>query len=156
MARWLVALLSLLVACPALAQPTEPEAGGNLYVAGNGFDFPSTSERAAAQNPTTRFFLLVVGDAIRYLSLTAPPELVEVRNRVARTRVQFLVCQRSLDDGQWKLSDLVPGTVAVRGWPPAGSNALPSGSNYYPGEDPATLPWSMETLRRLRSTCSSS
>lgn len=152
---WLLALLSMFALSGAHAQSNEPQAGGNLYVAGNGFDFPATAERAAAQNPNTRFFLLVIGDAVRYLSLTAPPELVEVRNRVARTKVQFLVCQRSLDDGQWKLSDLVPGTVAVRGWPPPGSTALPAGSNYYPGEDPADLPWSTETLRRLRSTCSS-
>ena len=155
MLRWLTALLLTFAFAAASAQSSEPQAGGSLYVAGNGFDFPTTADRAAAQNPNTRFFLLVVGDAVRYLSLTAPPELVEVRNRVARTRVQFLVCQRSLDEGQWKLSDLVPGTVAVRGWPPPGSNALPEGSNYYRGEDPADLPWSTETLRRLRSTCSS-
>jgi hypothetical protein len=155
MLRGLIAFLSVVVLTAASAQPTEPPAGGNLYVAGNGFDFASTAERAAAQNPNTRFFLLVIGDAVRYLSLTAPPELVEVRNRVARTKVQFLVCQRTLDEGTWKLTDFVPGTVAVRGWPPPGSAALPQGSNYYRGEDPATLPWSTETLRRLRSTCSS-
>lgn len=149
MPRWLIALMSLVALSSAGAQP-----GGNLYVAGGGFEFAATAERALAQNPESRFFLLVVGDAVRYLSLTAPPEMVEVRNRVARGNVQFLVCQRDLDKGEYRLGDLVPGAVAVRGWPPPGSNALPVENKYYADEDPATLPWSTETLRRLRATCS--
>lgn len=151
MLRWLTALLTLLTVSAAGAQPGPP--GGNLYVAGAGFDFPATAERALAQNPASRFFLLVVGDAIRYLSLTAPPELVEVRNRVARGNVQFLVCERDMQNGV-RLSDLVPGTVAVRGFPPPGSTALPIENKFYADEDPSVLPWSTETLRRLRATCS--
>lgn len=147
MAKWLASLLSF-VACNALAQ-----AGGALYVAGAGFDFPQVAERAVAQNPGTRFFLLAVGDAVRYLSLTAPEKMVEVRNRVARADVQFLVCQRDVDTGSYRLGDLVPGTVAVRGFPPPGSPALPVEDKYYADEDPAVLPWSTETLRRLRATC---
>jgi hypothetical protein len=42
----------------------------------------------------------------------------------------------------------------VRGWPPPGSQALPDGQRYYPGENPANLPAANEALRRLRSTCS--
>jgi hypothetical protein len=68
--------------------------------------------------------------------------------------VQFLVCERDLENGDYRLSDLVPGTVAVKGWPPPDSDALPAGSNFYPDEDPSSLPWSTETLRRLRATCS--
>lgn len=151
MIRSLLALLTLLTVTAASAQ--SGPAGGNLYVAGSGFDFPSTAERAVAQNPGTRFFLLAIGDAIRYLTLTAPPELVEVRNRVARTNVQFLVCERDLQNG-YRLGDLVPGTVAVRGFPPPGSTALPIENKFYADEDPANLPWSTETLRRLRATCS--
>lgn len=149
MLRWLLALPLALALTGATAQP-----GGNLYVAGGGFDFPSAAERALAQNPASRFFLLATGDAIRYLALTAPEELVEVRNRVARGNVQFLVCQKDLQAGEYRLLDLVPGTVAVRGFPPPGSTALPLDNKYYADEDPALLPWSGETLRRLRATCS--
>lgn len=152
MTRWLLAVLTLLTLSGASAQPGP--AGGNLYVAGGGYDFPATAERALAQNPASRFFLLVVGDAIRYLSLTAPPEMVEIRNRVARGNAQFLVCQRELDGGDVRLTDLVPGTVVVRGFPPPGSTALPIDNKFYADEDPANLPWSTETLRRLRATCS--
>ena len=149
MSRWLACLLSV-VAFGASAQ----SGGGGLYVAGAGFEFAQTGDRALAQNPTTRFFLLVVGDAVRYLSLTAPEDMVEVRQRIARGNVTFLVCQRDLDTGAYRLIDLVPGVVPVKGWPPPGSNALPVENKYYPDEDPATLPWSTETLRRLRATCS--
>lgn len=149
MLRSLLALTLGLALSGAGAQP-----GGHLYVAGGGFDFPATAERALAQNPTTRFFLLVVGDAVRYLALTAPAELVEARNKVARGNVQFLVCQRDLANGEYRLLDLVPGTVAVRGFPPPGSTALPVDNKFYADEDPAVLPWSTETLRRLRATCS--
>ena len=147
--RRLLALLSICTVGGAAAQ-----AGGALYVAGGGFDFAQAGDRALAQNPGSRFFMLAVGDAVRYLALTAPPEMVEVRNRVARGNVQFLVCQRDLASGTYRLEDLVPGTVAVRGWPPPGSADLPAGTSFYPDEDPATLPWSTETLRRLRATCS--
>ena len=91
---------------------------------------------------------------MQYLSLTAPEEMVEVRQRVARGDVVFLVCQRDLDSGRYRLFDLVPGVVAVRGWPPPGSDALPADQKYYPGEDQANLPTSTELLRRLRATCS--
>ena len=155
MLRWLIVLLSVLALSSAGAQSSAtPQSGGNLYVAGAGFDFPATSERALAQNPNSRFFLLAVGEAIHYLSLTAPPDLVEVRNRVARGNVQFLVCKRDLANMGYRLGDLVPGTVVVRGFPPPGSGALPIDDRYYADEDPASLPWSTETLRRLRATCS--
>ena len=152
MTRRLIALLTLLTLTGASAQ-TGP-AGGNLYVAGGGFDFATTVERALSQNPNSRFFLLVVVDAIRYLTLTAAPEQVEARNRAARGNVQFLVCERDLKSGEIRLGDLVPGTAAVRGFPPPGSTALPVENKFYADEDPANLPWSTETLRRLRATCS--
>jgi hypothetical protein len=148
LSRWLASLLSL-VTCGAVAQST-----GGVYIAGSGFDFPHVAERALAQNPHSRFYLLAVGDAVRYLSLTAPEEMVEARRQVARGDVVFLVCQRDLDSGPYRLHDLVPGVVAVRGWPPPGSNALPANEKYYPDEDQANLPTSTELLRRLRATCS--
>jgi hypothetical protein len=48
----------------------------------------------------------------------------------------------------------VPGVVAVRGWPPPGSNALPAGQRYFADENPDNLPASNEALRRARTTCS--
>jgi hypothetical protein len=44
--------------------------------------------------------------------------------------------------------------IAVRGWPPPGSTALPADARYFPGENPGALPASNEALRRLRATCS--
>ena len=106
-----------------------------------------------AQNARSQFFLLAAGDALRYLVLTAPPELVAVRNRIARGNVVFLVCQRDLDAGNYRLSDLVPGVVAVKGWPLPDRPTNFAG-NYYPDEDPGQLPLETQALRRLRSTCS--
>jgi intracellular sulfur oxidation DsrE/DsrF family protein len=138
-----------LVACGTMAQ-----SAGGLYIAGAGYDFPDVAERALAQNPHSRFYLLAVGDAVRFLSLTAPEELVAARRQVARGDVVFLVCQRDLDAGKYRLFDLVPGVVPVKGWTPAGSAALPVDQKYYPDEDPTRLPSSTEQLRRLRATCS--
>lgn len=105
-------------------------------------------------NPnSSRFFVLAVGEATRGLSVVAPPELVEIRNRGAASGAFYLVCQRDLDSGLYSLTDFVPGVVPVRGWPAPGSKDLPAGERYYPDEDPATLPESNELLRRLRSTC---
>jgi hypothetical protein len=99
--------------------------------------------------------VLATGDSVRGLSVVAPPELVEVRNRGAARRAGavYLVCRRDIEREAFSLNELVSGVVAVRGWPPPGSNELPQGSNYR-GEDPSTLPSSIELLRRLRSTCS--
>jgi hypothetical protein len=64
------------------------------------------------------------------------------------------VCQSDVEREVIRLSELVSGVVAVRGWPPPGSNELPAGTTYYRDEDPSMLPSSTELLRRLRSTCS--
>ncbi len=146
--RWLFGLLSIL-GISAAAQ-----ANAGLYVAGGGFDFARAADRAIAQNPSSRFFFLVVGDAVRYLALTAPPEMVEVRNRVARHDVVFLVCRRDVDGGNYRLGDLVPGVVSVRGWPTQGTPPLAAGTNFYADEDPSMLPSGTDALRRLRATCS--
>lgn len=98
--------------------------------------------------------MLAVGEALRGLSVVAPPELVAVRNRGSAAGALYLICQRDIDKGDIALTDLVPGVVAVRGFPPPGSSELPHGERYFPGEDPATLPQSNELLRRLRATCS--
>ncbi len=139
----------------AMASAASAQGGGGLYVAGGNFDFTQAVERALAQQQApSKFFVLATGDAVRGLSVVAPPELVEVRNRGAARGAVYLVCARDIEREVFSLNDVVSGVVAVRGWPPPGSNELPQGTSYYRGEDPSMLPSSNELLRRLRSTCS--
>lgn len=139
----------------ALTTAAGAQEGGGLYVAGGNFDFARTIERAVAQTPAnSRFFVLVTGDAMRGLSLLAAPDLVESRNLGLQRGAVYLICQRDIDRDVARLGELVSGVIAVRGWPPPGSDELPQGTAYYRGEDPANLPKSAELLRRLRSTCS--
>lgn len=139
----------------AMAAAAGAQSPGGLYIAGASFDFTQAVERALAQHPTpSKFFVLTVGEAVRGLSVVAPPELVEVRNRGAAHGAVYLVCQRDIEREVFRLNDLVSGVVPVKGWPPPGSNELPEGTNYYRGEDSSNLPKSTELLRRLRSTCS--
>jgi hypothetical protein len=150
MKRWIV-LGWYAIATAAAAQAS----GGGLYVAGGNFDFTQAVERALAQNPApSKFFVLATGEAVRGLSVVAPPELVEVRNRGLARGAVYLVCRRDIEREVFRATDLVSGVVPVKGWPPPGSSDLPEGANYYRGEDPSTLPSSNELLRRLRSTCS--
>ena len=138
-----------------MASTASAQGNGGLYVAGGNLDFTQAVERALAQQPTTsKFFVLVTGDAVRGLSVVAPPELVEVRNRGAARGAVYLVCRRDIEREVFRLTDFVSGVVAVRGWPPPDSNELPEGTSYYRGEDPSLLPSSTELMRRLRSTCS--
>ncbi len=139
----------------AIATAAGAQGGGGLYVAGGNFDFTQAVERALAQHPTpSRFFVLATGDSVRGLSVVAPPELVEVRNRGSARGAVYLVCRRDIEREAFTLNDLVSGVVPVKGWPPPGSNELPEGTSYYRGEDASMLPGSNELLRRLRSTCS--
>ncbi len=139
----------------ATATAAGAQGSGGLYVAGANFEFTQTIERALAQNPTpSKFFVLVVADSVRALSVVAPPELVEARNRGAARGAVYLVCQRDIEREVFALNDIVSEVTPVRGWPPAGSNELPDGVNYYRGEDPEKLPKATDLLRRLRSTCS--
>ena len=138
-----------------MASAASAQSAGGLYVAGDGFDFAQTVERALAQHSSpSKFFVLATGDAVRGLSVVAPPELVEVRNRGAARGAVYLVCRRDIEREAFQLTDLISGVVAVKGWPALGSVELPEGSKYYRGEDASNLPSSTEVLRRLRSTCS--
>jgi hypothetical protein len=65
-----------------------------------------------------------------------------------------MVCQRDLDSGAIDAATLVPGVVIVRGFPPRGSDALPQGERYFPGEKSDQLPANNNTLTRLRNACS--
>ena len=144
----LVALGAALCAASAFAQ-TE----GGLYIAGSGFTFQQAAERAMAQNPGgQRFFLLSIPPETTALTTNAAG--AALRDRVVAANGVLLVCQRDLDSGKIAAGTLAPGVVAVRGFPPAGSTALPPGERYFKDENPANLPESNEALRRLRSTCS--
>jgi hypothetical protein len=147
----LLAVASLAFATLALAQAT-----GGLYIAGAGFTFQQAVEQGLAMNPTgQRFFVLALPPQTQALVTNAPANLAALRDRAARNGAEFMVCERDVASGAVDLAQLVPGVATVRGWPPPGSNELPPGQNYFPGEDRNDFPSSEELLRRLRSTCSS-
>jgi hypothetical protein len=138
--------------CSALmAAPAE----GGLYIAGAGFNFKTAANRAMSQNPGgRRFFLLSLPPETAALKTGANSNLSALRKRVVAANGMLLVCQRDVEQGRIRLSELVPGVVAVRGWPPAGSNELQHGERYFPDETSANLPADNVALRQLRSTCS--
>jgi len=144
------------VACTVpLSTAFSAQSQGGLYVAGDGFSFQTAAERAIAQNPGGRkFFLLSLPPETVALSVRDTGPIAATRNRVVASNGVLLVCQRDLDNGKIDAAGLVPGVVAVRGWPPTGSPQLPKGQRYFADENPARLPTSNEALRRLRSTCS--
>jgi hypothetical protein len=128
---------------------------GGLYVAGSGFSFEQAASRALAQNPKgQRFFVLALPPNSAALTKGAPPSAAAVRERVTAAGGTLLVCQRDIDNRAVDAATLVPGVVPVRGFPPAGSSALPHGERYFAGENPDNLPRSNDALRRLRSACS--
>jgi hypothetical protein len=88
------------------------------------------------------------------LARSATPSAAAVRERVLAAGGLLLVCQRDVDNGKVNAATLVPGVVAVRGFPPRGSNAIPRGERYYPDEDRAQLPQDNRALKRLRKACS--
>lgn len=129
---------------------------GGLYIAGSaGFTFQQAADRGVAQNPGgRRFFLLSLPPETQALTTTASGPLAAARDRVVASNGVLLVCQRDVDSGKINASMLVPGVMAVRGFPPPGSRQLPEGERYFPDENRANLPASNEALRRLRASCS--
>lgn len=129
---------------------------GGLYIAGSGFTFEQAANRALSQNPKgQRFFVLALPpNATAALTKAAPKSAAALRDRVAAAGGVLLVCQRDIDSRTLDASTLVNGVVPVRGFPPAGSNAIPPGERYFAGENPDNLPRSNEALRRLRAACS--
>jgi hypothetical protein len=128
---------------------------GGLYFAGDGSTFVRAAEQALAKNPKgQRFFMLVLPAEAATLTKAASQRAVTLRGRVVAAGGVLLVCQRDIDNGAIDRAKLVVATVAVRGFPPPGSNALPPGERYFPDENPDNLPRSNEALLRLRSTCS--
>lgn len=143
-------LVAAMLATAGIAAPSE----GGLYIAGDGFGFETAAQRALAQNPGgRRFFLLTLPAEAGALRRRAPASQARLRDRVVAGNGVLLVCQRDLDHGRIDAAELVPGVVAVRGWPAPGAAQLPPGQRYFPDEDRSKLPASNEALRRLRSAC---
>ena len=152
--NWLGSVFAA-VAAAFCASTASAQSDGGLYIAGAGFSFQTAAERALSQNAgPNRFFLLTLPPETAALSSTAPAALAALRHRVAKSNGVLLVCQRDIANGSINPANLTAGVVAVRGWPPSGSNELPDGQRYFRGENPADLPAADEALRRLRSTCS--
>jgi len=145
---------SALIACMLpLAAAAQDE--GGLYIAGYGFSFEQAANRGLSQNPKgRRFFVLALPPNTDALLQSTPKPAAAVRERVTTGNGVLLVCQRDIDSGAIDATKLVSGVVAVRGFPPPGSNAIPPGERYFPDENRANLPQANEALRRLRSTCS--
>ena len=139
-----------------IAAPASAQTEGGVYIAGNGFTFQQAADRGIAENPGgRRFFVLAIPPETVAVTTNAAGPLVAVRDRVLAAGGVLFVCQRDVDSGKIPAGTLAPGVVAVRGFPPPGSTALPPGERYFKDENPANLPESTEALRRLRSTCSS-
>ena len=150
LALWSAAVVGCSVPTTALAQ----EQGG-VYIAGNGFTFEQAADQGIAKNPKgQRFFILAVPPHTEAVTRSASKAAAAARDRATARGAVLLVCQRDIDNGSLDPAKLVPGVVTVRGFPPPGSDALPHGARYFPGEDADRLPKSTEALRRLRVTCS--
>lgn len=142
-----------LMAC-ALPHSALAQAEGGLYIAGYRFSFERAAEQGLERNPAgQRFFVLALPPNTVALTTAATPSAAAVRERVVAAGGLLLVCQRDIDSGKVSAASLVPGVVAVRGFPPRGSNAIPSGERYYPDEDRTVLPQDNRSLKRLRKTC---
>lgn len=144
---------AVLIAC-ALPGTSLAQAEGGLYIAGYRFDFERAAEQGLARNPPgQRFFVLALPPNTAALTTAATTAAAAVRDRVVASGGLLYVCQRDIDNGSVDPATLVPGVVAVRGFPPRGSDAIPRGERYFPDENRDLLPTSNRTLKRLRSTC---
>jgi hypothetical protein len=153
--RSLLASVAVPLAIGSISAGAMAAAEGGLYLAGDGSTFVRAAEQALAENSKgQRFFMLVLRAEAAALTKAASKRVVTLRGRVVTAGGVFLVCQRDIDNGSINRAKLVVTTVAVRGFPPPGSNALPPGERYFPDENPDNLPRSNESLLRLRSTCS--
>ncbi len=114
------------IACSLPMTATAQDEGG-LYIAGYGFSFEQAANRGLSQNPKgQRFFVLALPPGTAALMRSAPEAATALRDRVVAGNGVLLVCQRDIDSGTIDASKLAAGVVAVRGFPPPGSNADPA------------------------------
>jgi hypothetical protein len=142
-----------LLACATPRNALAAEEGG-LYIAGYRSSFERAAEQGLSRNPPgQRFFVLALPPHAAALTTAATTTAAAVRDRVVASGGLLYVCQRDIDNGSVDAATLVPGVVAVRGFPPRGSDAIPRGERYFPDENRDQLPRNNRTLKRLRSTC---
>jgi len=147
--------LAAAICCAAISTAAFAQSEGDVYVAGNGFSFQQAADQAISRTSRgQRFFLLVLPPESNALTTATAGPLVALRDRVVASNGVLYVCQRDVDSGKISASNLVPGVVKVRGWPPVGDDRLPEGEKYYPDENPANFPVSTNSIRLLRSACS--
>jgi hypothetical protein len=153
--RPLVALGATAVLACILPSPVLAQAEGGLYIAGYRSSFEQAARQGLERNPAgQRFFVLALPPNDVALTAAATPAAAALRERVVAANGVLMVCQRDIDNGTIDSAALVPGVVAVRGFPPRGSDAIPRGERYYPDEDRSVLPQDNRSLERLRNTCS--
>jgi len=151
----IAALGAAALAALALPRIALAQAEGGLYIADKRSNFEQAAEQGLARNPAgQRFFVLALPPNTAALTTGATPSVAAVRERVVAAGGLLLVCQRDIDNGKVSAATLAPGVVAVRGFPPRGSNAIPRGERYYPDEDRTQLPQDNRALKRLRKACS--
>ena len=151
----IVALGAAALLAGSLPRVALAQAEGGLYIAGKRDSFERAAEQGLAKNPAgQRFFVLALPPNTVALTTSAAQSAGAVRERVVAAGGLLLVCQRDIDNGKVSAATLVPGVVAVRGFPPRGSNAIPRGERYYPDEDRSKLPQDNRSLKRLRKACS--
>ena len=145
--------VAALIAC-ALPGAALAQQEGGLYIAGYRFSFERAAEQALAKNPAgQRFFVLALPPNTVALTTAASSSAAAVRERVVAAGGMLFACQRDIDNGTVDAAMLVPGVVAVRGFPPRASDAIPRGERYYADEDRNVLPKNNRTLKRLRKAC---
>lgn len=151
----LVALGATTLLAIALPRAALAQDEGGLYIAGSRHSFERAAEQGLARNAAgQRFFVLALPPNAAALTTAATPSAAAARERVVAAGGLLLVCQRDIDNGKVDAATLVPGVVAVRGFPPRGSNAIPRGERYYPDEDRTRLPQDNRALKKLRKACS--
>jgi len=162
MKRWIfaatgpiVALATAALIAGALPRVALAQEEGGLYIADNRVNFEQAAEQGLARNPPgQRFFVLALPPNTAALTTAATQPAAAARERVVAAGGLLLVCRRDIDNGKIDAATLVPGVVAVRGFPPRGSNAIPRGERYYPDEARDQLPQDNRSLKRLRKACS--
>jgi hypothetical protein len=153
--RPLLALAATTLLACTLPSTVLAQSEGDLYIAGYRFSFERAAEQGLERNPAgQRFFVLALPPNDVALTAAATPAAAALRERVFAAGGVLMVCQRDIDSGSIDSAALVPGVVAVRGFPPRGSDAIPRGERYYPDEDRSVLPQDNRSLERLRNTCS--
>jgi hypothetical protein len=136
---------------PALAQNT----GGLFIAGGGGFGFAQAARQALAKGGGAGSFVLVLPPATDALAASgASAEAVDLRKQLMAAGGSLLVCRRDVTAGAVPAAGLMPGVQIVRGWPQPGGPQLVPNTNFYPDENPASLPAATDLLQRLRSACS--